>query len=164
MPKSNLPRLSSNIAVAGTDGNWRGVEDVSQDALALYALGAGGVTVELEYARLRRLRLSSSRLIFCLSEDVLGPSPSTCSPRPASSSLQWSTMKSQWPIVHQSLKSVLEGSAPNMYELKPMRAVGFAVVRPVRILAGRENNVTSGEDEDPIAPTAFATIGTARSF
>jgi len=30
---------------------------MSQDALALYALGAGGVTMELEYARLRRLRL-----------------------------------------------------------------------------------------------------------
>ena len=50
-----------------------------------------------------------------------------------------------------------------MYDPKTKRAVDFAVVRLVRILAARESNVTSGE-EDPIAPMAFATMETARSF
>jgi len=72
-------------------------------------------------------------------------------------------MNFQWPIVHQSPQRVLEGSASNMYDPKTKRAVDFAVVRLVRILAARESNVTSGE-EDPIAPMAFATMETARSF
>jgi len=38
-------------------------------------------------------------------------------------------------------------------------AVVLAVVEIVGILAGRENNVTSGEEEDPVALTAFAVRG-----
>ena len=54
----NESPIFSKLSVASTDGYGRGVDDVSQNALALCAPEAGDdFTMELEYARPRRPRL-----------------------------------------------------------------------------------------------------------
>jgi hypothetical protein len=66
--------------------------------------------------------------------------------------------------VHEGLESVLEGPVAKVDDLATRHAVVLAVVELIGILAGRESDVTSSEEEDPVALTAFAEIETARSF
>ena len=65
-------------------------------------------------------------------------------------------------LVHDGLESVLEGLAAKVDNLATRHAIVLTVVELVGILAGRESNVTSGEEEDPVALTVFAEIETAR--
>ena len=53
----NESPIFGKLAVAGADGSRRGVDDMSQNALALRAPEAGDVAMELEYARPRCPRL-----------------------------------------------------------------------------------------------------------
>jgi hypothetical protein len=66
--------------------------------------------------------------------------------------------------VQDGVESVLEGPAAKVDCIATRHAVFLAVVGLVGILAGWESNVTSSEEEDPVALTAFAEMETVRSF
>ena len=134
--------------VTGTDRNRRGVDDMSQDALALCAPELSDVTMELLHARLRQPVLKLLLVGNCLGllqtlkfvlvdvdhEILLGN------------------------LVHEGLKSLLEGPAAEVDDLATRYAVFLAVVEVVKIFAGWENNMVGGKEEDLIAPAAFAEI------
>ena len=153
------------LFVAGTDGNRRGVDDVSHDALALCAPEPSDVTMELIHARLRRLRLRQPVLKLLPVGSCLGLLAFNGFPQ----ILKLVLVDVDHEIlvgnlVHDGLKSLLEGPAAEVDDLATRYAVVIAVVELVRIFAGRENNMTGGKEEDPIAPAAFAEIETTGSF
>jgi hypothetical protein len=151
--------------VAGTDGNRRGVEDVSQDALALCAPEPSDVTVELVDARLQRLRLLQPVLKLlpigsCLGVLALDGLPQTLKLDLVAVDHEILVAN----LVIDGLESVLKGPAAELDDLATRHAVVLAVVEFVRIFAGRESNMAGGKEEDPIAPAAFVKIETAGSF
>jgi hypothetical protein len=151
--------------VAGTDGNRRGVEDVSQDALALCAPEPSDATVELVHARLRRLRLHQPvlkrlRVGSCLGFLALDGLSQTL--KLVLVAVDHDIIVAN--LVHDGLECVLEGPAAEVDDLATRYFVVLAVVEVVRIFAGRESNMAGGKEEDPIAPAAFAEIETTSSF
>ena len=67
-------------------------------------------------------------------------------------------------LVHDGVKSILEGPAAEVDDLATRNAAILGLVELVRIFAGRESNMAGGKEEDSIAPVAFAEIETAGSF
>jgi hypothetical protein len=134
---------------------------VSQDVLALCALEPSDVTVELVHARLRRL---------CLRQPVLKRLPvGSCLGVLALDGLKLILVAVGHEIlvanlVHDDFKSVLEGPATEVDDLATRDVVVLAVIKVVRISAGRESSMAGCKKEDPIAPAAFAEIETTSAF
>lgn len=153
------------LIVAGIDGNRRGINNVSQDALALRTPGVGDVMTELEYARLECPHLFQLVHNLLLRRSCLGILTLDIIPKTHKLFLvAIGNDVSGGNFVRDGLESVLEGTATKVDNLTMRHAVVLVVVELVGILAEWENNMMSSEEEDPVAPAALAEIETARSF
>ena len=67
-------------------------------------------------------------------------------------------------LLHDGFKSILKGPVAKVDDLATRYSVVLAVVELIGILAGWENNMMSGEEEDPVTLTAFTDIKTTCSL
>jgi hypothetical protein len=151
--------------VAGTDGNLRGMEDMSKDAPVLYAPESRDLIVELFEGSYRLLRLH---------QPALKPLPRVSYPGVLVHDGLPQTLKLDFAVVghdilarnvaHDGLECVLVGFAAKKDDLATRRFVSLAVVELVIIFARRENNMAGRKEEDPIAFAAFAEVETTGTF
>lgn len=161
----NESPVFSEAFVAGTDGNRRGVEDVSQDALFLCTPEPRDLSVELVQGPNRLLRLRQLDLELLPRVSYRGVLALDGLPQ---------TLKLVFVVVdhdklapnlaHDGLEYVLVGLAAQEDNLATRRSVSLAGVELVTTFARRENSMASRKEEDPIAFAAFAEVETTGAF
>ncbi len=144
---------------AGTDGNGRGVGDVSQDASVLQAPKLGDLSVKLVQGFDQLLRLLYQPFIFLpclrpLGVLTLDGLPQTLE-RPC---LVVDHVRLAPNLAHDGLEYVLVGFAAEENDLATRLPVILAGVEVVTMCDRRENNMAGRKDEDPVTFAAFTYI------
>ena len=148
--------------ITGTDGDWRGVEDMAQDAPALCAPGLRDRTVELVQSSRRLLRLRQRTLMLlprvsCLNVLPLDSLPQSLKPVVYRDSVEPN-------LVHDGLEYALVSLTAEQHDLVTGRAISIAGVELIRVLARRENSMPDRQKEYPVAFAAFAEVDTTSAF
>lgn len=144
-------------------GNW-GVEDVPQGTLALKGPGSGGISMELgqdTYHRhlLRQVVLRRPPNFGILLLDVLLPSSYFAFVVVNRSNIVPN-------LADDSLESIPEGLGAKVDTIvtRDSAISFFTVVGVIGKLAGRESDVASCKEEDPIALAVFIKVETTSAF
>lgn len=150
--------------IAGTNGNLRGIEDVSQDVLVLYAPGPRELAVELFHSPYRL------------------PPSLICTQTPPARQLLWRPRPDGLPqalklvlvavdlyslvlsLVHDGLECVLVGLAAEEDDLATSRTVILEGIELITMFALQENSMAGRKEEDPISFAAFTKVGTTGTF
>ena len=151
--------------VASTDGNRGGVDDVSQDTLAIRGPELRNINVKLVQGLnlLLRLLQQSTKPLLCLSPCVFlalnGPLQAFelifVVVDQASLTLN---------LAHNRLDCVLVGFVAEEDDLATRLAITVDGVEVVATYARRENDMAGRKDEDPVAFAAFANIEASGAF
>ena len=161
----NKSLVLCKASITGTDGNRRGVEDVSQYALVLYAPEPRDLTVKLAQCLYRLLRLP--QVVSIIVPPISYHNVLTFNGLPKTLKLIFIVVDhdSHVPnLDHDGLKCAVVGLVAEEDDLTTRRVVSLAGVELVTIFARRENNMAGRKEETPIAFTAFAEVETTSTF